>query len=70
MNSQTRKLLVQLFSVGLIFRITFLNYFGPIHAGDTNSYLGIVEKIIQGEFYPNIEDAFRPPGYPLFISSG
>ncbi len=68
MNSQTRKLLLQLFSVGLIFRIIFLLYFGPIHAGDTNSYLGIVEKIIQGEFYPNIEDAFRPPGYPLFIS--
>lgn len=43
-------------------------YFGPIHGGDTPSYLAIVDRILDGQFYTNINDAFRLPGYPTFVS--
>ncbi|HSF81883.1 MAG TPA: glycosyltransferase family 39 protein, partial [Anaerolineales bacterium] len=54
--------------VAFVFSLLFLLYLGPVKAGDTPSYMSITNHILAGQFYTDLNDIFRPPGYPLFLA--
>jgi 4-amino-4-deoxy-L-arabinose transferase-like glycosyltransferase len=68
MSNKSSLFWIILISTGVILRVIFLLYFGPIELGDTISYTSLSQKILAGHFYEQAYDIFRPPGYPLFLS--
>jgi hypothetical protein len=71
MKSSTRqaRILLALFLVGFVFRLLFFFHFGAISTPDTAGYLGAADRIVAGQFYSDVNETFRLPGYPLFVAS-
>lgn len=58
----------RIFVAGILFRILFFISFRFIVTPDSVGYLGIADNIIAGNFYQDVTETMRQPGYPLFLS--
>jgi 4-amino-4-deoxy-L-arabinose transferase-like glycosyltransferase len=58
----------RIFFAGLLFRILFFISFRFIITPDSVGYLGIADNIVAGNFYQDVTETMRQPGYPLFLS--
>jgi 4-amino-4-deoxy-L-arabinose transferase-like glycosyltransferase len=68
MNTSVQKQALKYWIISFLFCSIFFFYFGPVPGGDTVSYLSISDHILHGQFYEDISDSFRLPGYPLYLS--